>query len=176
MAKDIWFISDTHFLHKKILAPDKRGNRGDSFNSVEEMNESMIENWNSVVKQHDLVYHLGDVFIGDKDEYLEIHKRLNGGKRLITGNHDSPKFLSNHFSRVSTWREFREFGFIASHFPLHRDALYRGSNKKFYNNLHGHTHGNITDEKYHLCVSVEQINYTPIHVDEIIKLFAKQNE
>ena len=50
----------------------------------------MIENWNSVVKKGDYVYHLGDVFFGSKETFPALWNRLNGSKRLIIGNHDDP--------------------------------------------------------------------------------------
>ncbi len=59
---DKWFISDTHFFHANILKfLNKQEQRIRPFQSLEEMHELMIERWNSVVKDRDYVYHLGDV-------------------------------------------------------------------------------------------------------------------
>jgi calcineurin-like phosphoesterase family protein len=83
-----FYISDTHFGHagtwERFKNPDGTPLR--PFTSTEEMDEKMIENWNSVVKEHDTVYHCGDVVIGKK--HLEKIRRLNGKKKLIMGNHD----------------------------------------------------------------------------------------
>lgn len=74
-----FFISDTHFSHARILefeSDDGRPVRS-GFSSVEEMDEAMIERWNSVVGPKDKVYHLGDVAIrvagpgGLSDEQLK---------------------------------------------------------------------------------------------------------
>ena len=73
---NLFVISDTHFGHANII---KYCNR--PFSSVEEMNERMIENWNSVVTVQDHVYHLGDVYFGN--ETSNFFHRLNGKKRLI---------------------------------------------------------------------------------------------
>ena len=79
MAGDIWVISDTHFNHSNILTfSDKVGNPVRAFSSVEEMNEIMIDRWNSVVKPGDKVYHLGDVLFGDKEAFSRLWPRLNG--------------------------------------------------------------------------------------------------
>ena len=54
---DIWFTSDSHFGHRNIITYSSR-----PFSSVEEMDETLIQNWNSVVKPNDLIFNLGDVF------------------------------------------------------------------------------------------------------------------
>ena len=51
-----WVISDTHWYHENIIKLCHR-----PFLSAKEMNEKLIENWNSVVSRDDTVYHLGDV-------------------------------------------------------------------------------------------------------------------
>ena len=76
-----FFTSDTHFGHKNIIEYCKR-----PFKDVDEMNEKLIENWNSVVQPTDVVYHLGDfAFRG----FFRYKNRLNGTIHLIKGNHDN---------------------------------------------------------------------------------------
>lgn len=58
------------------------------FNDVEQMNEVMIENWNSVVNPDDKVFHLGDFSFLNKEATRAIVARLHGYKILILGNHD----------------------------------------------------------------------------------------
>ena len=70
MSRNIWVTSDTHYNHAAILGfIDYQGQRVRDFASVEEMNECLLDSWNSVVKPGDLVYHLGDVFMGDKEVF-----------------------------------------------------------------------------------------------------------
>ena len=78
------FISDLHFGHGNIIKFDGR-----PFETLEEMEETLIENWNKAVNKGDTVYILGDFHWSRKpEEVLAILKRLNGDKRLIKGNHD----------------------------------------------------------------------------------------
>lgn len=181
--RDIWLISDTHFQHANILK-FKDGTtgeliRGRLFSSVDEMDECMMENWNKVVKPGDIVYHLGDVLMGDKDAFLPKWQKLNGTKRLIVGNHDDIKYIAktNMFSKIQMWRMFPEFGLLFSHVPLHESSLYRFPSKDDHFvedapipkllNIHGHIHQNPSPSKDHRCVCVEQINYTPINIEEL---------
>tara|TARA_B110000503_G_scaffold79985_1_gene122671 strand:- start:1309 stop:1860 length:552 start_codon:yes stop_codon:yes gene_type:complete len=180
MSSDIWVISDTHFRHANILKFTD-STTGElvrpQFTDVDAMDEHMIEQWNSVVKQGDKVYHLGDVVIGDQEWFKKNWPRLNGSKRLIVGNHDDIPFLASggFFKKVSMWRMFPEFGLMLSHVPLHINSLYRyppkGSTETFEPvamlNVHGHIHQNPSPEGPYRNVSVEAINYTPVNIEEL---------
>lgn len=129
-------VSDTHFFHKNIIKYCSR-----PFDSIEEMNEGLIERWNSVVGKTDEVFHLGDFsFDSVKIETSEsILSRLNGHKILIKGNHDNPKLIKS-----SLWSEVYETLklkvenkiFILSHFPF--DSWDLQTHGSFH--LHGHMH------------------------------------
>jgi len=175
-VKNIWLISDTHFFHSNILKfTDDNGEliRGKLFDTVEQMNECMLDNWNSVVKPGDIVYHLGDVMMGNKEEFKKYWKQLNGSKRLIVGNHDDIKWMAQNelFTKILMWRMFTEFGLLLSHVPIHESGLRRGSptdeTAPMLLNIHGHIHQNPPPSANHRCVSVEQINYTPINLEEL---------
>lgn len=173
--KDIWLISDTHFNHTNILSfTDSRTGlpvRGHLFDSVEQMNEHMIERWNSVVKPGDIVYHLGDVIMGNRDWMNTNWNRLHGSKRLIVGNHDDIKFLSSGgwFKKVDMWRQFSEFNLLLSHVPLHETSLIRGRPDSGHQmvNVHGHIHQNPSPDGPYINVSVEAVNYTPQHIEDL---------
>jgi calcineurin-like phosphoesterase family protein len=171
--RDIWVTSDTHFNHSNILRFDN--GRGDDFDTVSEMNETMVQNWNNVVKPGDIVYHLGDVFFGSKDEFKSMWPRLHGRKRLIPGNHDDIKFLSSgsFFQKVMMWRMFPEYNTVLTHVPIH---MGNDESRKYQTNIHGHLHRNLVtipnkkgmmtkhpDMRYH-SVCVEHTNYTPVHL------------
>jgi calcineurin-like phosphoesterase family protein len=172
--RDIWVISDTHFQHANILTfRDGTSNelvRGNRFSTVEEMDECMMDNWNSVVKPGDKVYHLGDVMFGSKEEFLPKFKKLNGQKRLILGNHDDAKWMVKHemFAKVDVWRMFPEFGLLLTHIPVHNSTLGEGRFKgSSMINIHGHIHQNPSPSEQHRCVCVEHIDYTPINIEEL---------
>ena len=160
--RDIFVISDTHFGHENIIRYCNR-----PFANAELMDECMADNWNSVVKAEDIVYHLGDVYFSGA--YSRLYN-LNGRKRLILGNHDNGKDqrLQEVFQKIMVWRMFPEFGLLLSHIPLHETVL---QNSYGYNliNVHGHIHNQDAPSDRHINVSVEQINYTPTAIEDLIK-------
>lgn len=93
----IWLTSDTHFGHGNVIKYSKRPFASENEllsgtilpESVSKMNETIIKNWNEVVKAEDTVLHLGDFSMSAKSAE-DIIKRLNGKITLILGNHDIP--------------------------------------------------------------------------------------
>lgn len=156
---EVFFTSDQHFGHKNILRfePYHR-----PFDTVEEMNETLIENYNNVVGRNDIVWHLGDFCFG-KDN-LAIAGRLNGHKKLVMGNHDtyqSSEYLK-YFVKLYGCTFVHQF--MLTHVPV------RLTPNTMYGNIHGHLHSKkIEDDPRYICVSVEQTNLTPIHYDEIFE-------
>lgn len=166
MSREIWVTSDTHFNHYNIINYCDR-----PFKTTDEMNSALIENWNSVVKDGDIVYHLGDVYMTGTADLL---KGLNGRKRLILGNHDNGKDqkLQNYFQKITVWRMFPEFGLLLTHVPVHESALFRGKTgnekkPKQLKNIHGHIHNNQSPKGPYQCVCVEHTNYTPVNIEEL---------
>ena len=78
-----WFISDTHFSHTNIIRYTGR-----PFQSVNEMDKRLIENWNSLVEPQDIVFFLGDFGLGATDFLTSLCARLHGNKICIRDNHD----------------------------------------------------------------------------------------
>lgn len=164
---NLFLISDTHFSHaaclKFTLSDGVTPLR--AFKSVEEMDETMVERWNKVVKPQDHVYHLGDVAM--KREQLKIVRKLNGHKRLIFGNHDifeAKEYLNVGFEKVMGMRVLD--GYIMTHIPIHPCSLGR-----FSRNIHGHLHATQSPGEPYISVCVEQINYTPISFEELKKKY-----
>ncbi len=165
MPRDIWVTSDTHFFHENIIMYCGR-----PFKNAEHMNELLADNWNSVVKPGDIVYHLGDVFMGDKEGFKAFWPRLNGKKRLIVGNHDDIKFLAAgaFFEKVMMWRVFPEYKMLLTHVPIHEGSIHERIVLDGGMNVHGHIHNNPSPEGPYKCVCVEQTNYTPVHIEEVL--------
>jgi calcineurin-like phosphoesterase family protein len=159
----IFVISDTHFGHENILKfTNEDGSRVRDFTSVEEMNETLVENWNNAVSETDTVYHLGDVYFGRGHEVLS---RLKGKKRLILGNHDNPKHepITKYFQKIMAWRMFPDLNCLLTHVPVHSSSLYK---TKY--NLHGHVHRNSLPDPQYVNCSVEVINFTPTPLEDLI--------
>lgn len=170
-----YFISDQHWGHGAIIHMEHR-----PFSNVQEMNESMIEAWNSVVTKDDEVYHLGDVaYKMNPTQLNSILSRLNGKIYLIHGNHDKPKQLKHSWDRFEWVKsefnfeyeyEGAVYKFVLYHFPIYSwDQMWRGS-------IHvcGHSHMNSNDF-FDNCpariinVSCELLDYKPISIVEVIE-------
>jgi calcineurin-like phosphoesterase family protein len=168
MKQRVFLISDTHFSHNNIIRYEYR-----PFKDTHEMDEYMIVKWNSTVTENDLVFHLGDVYIGSAKKAGEILNRLNGRKILIIGNHDS-------FSKTK-WRNlgFEPFDqyiyqdYLLTHKPADESPLRVAvENELLKGNIHGHTHSknqHLTRELYKCCC-VELIAYTPILFEEFVAI------
>lgn len=85
----LFFTSDTHFNHANILRFCNR-----PWESIEEHDQTLIENWNSVVSPDDTVFHLGDFVFGGFPKWKEIVEQLNGHIYLIRGNHDDKQMTA----------------------------------------------------------------------------------
>lgn len=138
---NIWFTSDLHFGHNNII---KFCNR--PWKSIEEMDKTLIENWNSVVGENDLVFDLGDFAFASNDRWSEILSRLNGRHCLILGNHDIQRYPGDKvmglFERVEQQMVLKidnRYVYL-NHYPfLCYGGSWRGPENAVYA-LHGHTH------------------------------------
>lgn len=136
-----WMISDTHFGHEGVCKfLDSQGNKVRPFSCAEEMDETIISNWNSVVGQKDRVYVLGDVAMKRKD--ISTIARCNGRKVLIRGNHDifDMKDYAPFFDDIRGVHVMPSRIGILSHIPLHVSCIGR-----FSLNIHGHLHERVIE-------------------------------
>lgn len=172
-TKHVWVTSDTHFNHTNII---KYCNR--PFSSVEEMNETLIKNWNNVVSQGDIVYHLGDFALGNKSLIPEILGCLNGHINFIMGNHDNLNMMESFeglfgIDTVSL-EEVIKVGkktIIMNHYPF--SSLPDPNTNYPIIQLHGHVHSTpdkpwrYFDNQYD--VGVDNNNFTPISLFDVLE-------
>ena len=171
-----YFIADTHFFHRNVIQYSQR-----PWNTIEEMTEGLIKNWNARVGKDDRVFVLGDFAFGNKEMIKMVVPRLHGKKILIRGNHDIRNgvfYVEAGFAAVSPYPMFytdESHGFtqrfLLSHepiFPQVGDLI----------NIHGHLHNKVNPNFYapnYICVSVENIGYRPITLAEVLAAIASKN-
>lgn len=169
----LWFTSDTHFCHKNIIRFCDR-----PFETIEEHNQGLVDNWNSVVPVDADVWHLGDFCFGGSAEWYHLVGALNGRIHLVLGNHDTVAsepmldlFESVHMMARLEVAGHRELWL--SHFPL---QTWPG---KFYGkawNLYGHIHSQTkpeTEEETQYDVGVDRNEYKPVSYQAIVDIMGK---
>ena len=128
----IFYTADPHFGYEPLLS-------GRPFSSVEEMDETIIANWNAVVSPEDTVYLVGDIGWNDGHVPCRTLARLNGHKHLIRGNHDTgfldAPLLYRYFETVT---DFLEIDDGAQHIFLSHYPMLYGKSKGYM--IHGHLH------------------------------------
>ena len=167
-----YLIADTHFGHSNIIEYENR-----PFSSVQEMDEYLIKLWNSIVKNDDLVYVLGDFTLSRRMNVIkELIRQLQGRKILIMGNHDTRKpkdYVECGFEVATRKPMMVEPGVILMHEPFEDASLIACNYIYFF----GHVHNNhsLMDEYQNCkCVSVERIDYRPVDLDVLLKKMRKQ--
>ena len=172
MNNNYWVTSDHHWGHLNIISFCNR-----PFKSLDEMNNIMIEKWNEVVKENDIVYHLGDMFWSERIA-IDTLPLLNGEIHLVVGNHDKNWLKSKKFDKLQRSplnptsnliieeRDIIRIKFpvdaVLCHYPL---MSWNGAAHGVYH-FHGHTHNNsCLSEGKRINVCVENHNFYPINLN-----------
>jgi calcineurin-like phosphoesterase family protein len=155
-----WIISDTHFFHENI------GRYCDRPDGWQEM---IIDNWNRLIQPEEVVFHVGDLALGRRENIEGLAPLLNGRLYLMRGNHDR---RSNGF--------YQRLGFTLVSDPYRMDHP-SGLNLIFSHrpivplelgllNLHGHIHNNPAPElgAKHVNLCVEVRDYRPWRLVDIL--------
>lgn len=126
-----YITSDLHLGHRAIInycPPTRR-----HFTDVDQMNETIVSNINSVVTEEDTLYILGDIAFMPPARACEFLKRINGSKVIVWGNHDhklrrSTEFASQKSLMGVVWEgDYKEQTFVVDdvrqqimmmHFPI----------------------------------------------------------
>ena len=171
---NIFLTSDTHFNHNNLIGmcPESRGH----FSNVEEMNETIIQNWNEIVPLDGIVYHLGDLCMGKAEDIPNILERLNGHIILIRGNHDYGKRRKIYEEcgveiKDIDYISYKGMYFVLSHIPIGNEEYMEmlvGPNGEIWN-LHGHTHQytcfSAVPHTFH--VGLDSNKMKPISLEEV---------
>lgn len=162
MNKNIFFIADEHLGHKNII---KYCNR--PFNSVEEMDETIINNHNSVVSDNDIVFHLGDFTLRSKAIAYGYLDRLKGEHICLRGSHDNWLPKSAPFIVQETIENIK---ITMCHYAM------RVWHCSHYNSwqLYGHSHGNLEPRGKQWDVGVDNNNFYPLSFEQVKEIMNKR--
>ena len=179
----VYFTSDTHFNHTNIISYCQR-----PFKNVDEMNERIIANWNEVVGENDIIFHLGDFCLGGAAEWTRLLDRLNGKIYLIMGNHDRKNIRQGFMDRfehvaMQMHIEVGKQRIYLNHYPF---LCFEGGYKNVWQ-LFGHVHTRKTNTgidagrlQYlyptQYDVGVDNNNFAPVSFEQVKRIIGKQVE
>ena len=177
----VWFTSDLHFWHKNICKYCDR-----PYNTIEEMNQSIIDNWNSVVKDDDIVYLLGDMGFCGIEKLKSLISQLKGHIRLVQGNHDSDKAVNRLIEEgliegvatlcyitITGDEECPDQELTLCHFPM----IDWANKERGAWMIHGHQHqlpNTPSCSHAHWDVGLDKNNMTPISFEQLKINITKQ--
>lgn len=190
----LFFTSDTHYAHKNICRGVTEWKDAEDitrdFKTLEEMNQTIVDNINNIVKEDDILIHCGDWSFGGIDKIWEFRKQIKCKNiHLILGNHDE-HILKNklntqslfssvqHYldlkvdvqtSLVEKWNIPEKYNFICMHYPI---ISWENMNKGVYH-LFGHVHlpsnKRIMEGKA-MDIGMDGNNLKPLEYIEIVNL------
>lgn len=178
----IWYTSDSHFSHENIISYCNR-----PFSCAEEMNRTIVSNWNSIVSPDDRVFHLGDFcFSWSRDEFTQprhLIQQLNGKITLIRGNHDKVDHLNQFHKTYQRYViDIGPFHCLLNHRPWHPPGFidrWKDSDRSIqYPDEYdfivcGHVHNKWLQLGKNYNVGLDVHDFYPICQDELIKQLEK---
>lgn len=173
----LWFTADLHLGHENIIKFSKR-----PYQSVDEMDQALLDNWNECVKETDDIVVIGDLAFFQASNLKRWMNQANGNKFLIRGNHDMKK-VNEDIQKKFIWVKDLYTMKVAdpdaiggNQFIALCHYAFRTWDKKHYGawNLHGHSHGSLPMLPGHkqLDVGVDVWNYRPVSYDTIKRIMA----
>ena len=169
----VFFTSDLHLCHDREFIWKARG-----FESVDEMNRTIVERWNETILEGDEVYIVGDLMLADTEKGLKLVSSLNGNIHIVAGNHDTDNRLKAYRSlhnvkSVSFAERLRWNGyhFLLTHTPSLTGNLEKDTLKQMTLNISGHTHSKnpfFYDLPYVYNVAVDAHDCYPVSVWKIV--------
>ena len=175
----IWFTADTHLGHANIIQYCER-----PFQTTKEMDETIIENWNKLVKENDSIYHLGDFCFPSRESSIHHYlSKLNGKKFLVIGNHDKQTEIAKSVGGNSGWTNVNFSSLLDTN--IHNQSMtlchycMRVWNKSHYGAWHlfGHSHGKVkVDNSRCIDVGVDNWKFSPVSFDELKEIMDLRTE
>ena len=175
----IWFTSDTHFGHANIIKYCDR-----PYTSLSEMDESLIENWNKVVRPNDSIYHLGDFTRGGQEEAMAYFSRLNGRIFVVPGGHDKQwmskgEYISKsgHPVEILSPLETIKMSILGrSHLIVLCHYSMRVWDRSHYGSWHlyGHSHCGLPTHMKSMDVGIDCWNYFLVSLEKVAEKMAKE--
>lgn len=164
---EVFFTADAHFQHKFMA--DLRGIGRDHLDDHDDL---LVDNWNSLITNKDEVYFLGDFSFATQEINPKIFKRLHGRrKHLIRGNHDPANVCNLGWSSVNDLLKIKIMGqsIVLCHYPL---LTWQNAHHGTWH-LHGHSHGNGQwGDSTRIDVGVDTHSLMPYSFDEIAAIMA----
>ncbi len=172
----IWFTSDTHFGHENIISHCNR-----PFATTEEMDATMIKNWNDRVSHSDTVHVVGDFSFRASKHIQQYVDELNGRIVLILGNHDEKnKEILNVFGVCPKLLKIKYYKqrIILCHYQM---ANWQGKNRDIMPSWHlfGHAHGLTNPDVIQpgsMDVGVDVHEFKPLSFEDIKKCLSQQEK
>ena len=167
----IYFTSDLHLGHRGIITMQNR-----PFQTLEQMDRTLLKNFNDMVQKNDTVYILGDLchHMG-VEQANDIIRKMNGKKYLVIGNHDK-KYDPSLFVEM---KDFMTVSLQGTYFALmHYPMLSWPKKNSGSIQLHGHIHAdrdynlkNREEGIFRYDVGVDANDYYPVSLQTILDFF-----
>ena len=189
-GQQLFFTSDTHYSHSNICSATTNWSVNDGyarkFDSLQDMNQRLVDNINDKVGENDILIHLGDWSFGGFDKIEEFRSQINCKNiHLVLGNHDdhisrNKENIQRLFSSVQHYLKLdirrpvnkatvEKFSFVCMHFPI---ISWDNMNQKvihLFGHVHLPPHLRIMEGRA-MDVGCEGNNLEPISMDEIIEI------
>jgi calcineurin-like phosphoesterase family protein len=188
-TQQLFFTSDTHYMHTNICRGTTRWSNADGFtrdfDTLDQMNDRIVNGINSAVGQDDILFHLGDWSFGGFERIEEFRNRINCKNiHIILGNHDhhierNREDIQRLFTSVNQYLELEvkgkdwEQNYVLMHYPI---ISWNKMNDGVIH-LHGHVHLSADrriGKGKTMDVGVDGNGLNPLHTSDIKRLMGNQ--
>ena len=188
-TQQLFFTSDTHYMHTNICRGTTRWSNADGFcrdfDTLDQMNDRIVNGINLVVGQDDILFHLGDWSFGGFERIEEFRNRINCKNiHIVLGNHDhhierDREGIRQLFTSVNQYLELEvkgkdwEQNYVLMHYPI---ISWNKMNDGVIH-LHGHVHLSADrriGKGKTMDVGVDGNGLNPLHTSDIKRLMGNQ--